>query len=81
MSTNGWIMNGHNKFTLYKNGYNATLISNGAFGLPYWEIFKDGLSIDNSFYHKPVFGGELGGKVAVEKRINELLNTSQGFRS
>ena len=68
-----WVMHNSNHFTREEKGYVANVRLGGFY--PRWEIFKDGILIDDARYHNPISSDcnkELAAKAQVEKILKEL---------
>lgn len=69
-----WKMLTPKSFIAEKEGYMMTVKMGGWY--PYWAIIKNGIVVDESFYHTPA-KCELSARVQAERFLNKLLNQIQ----
>ena len=72
-----WKMIDSKNFTAEKEGYTMVVRLNGLF--PYWAILKDGVIVDECYYHK-MTEGELATRIKAERVLNKML-TNQNKKS
>lgn len=66
-----WIMKNSKLFTAEKEGYTLVVRLGGWY--PVWDIIKEGVVVDASFYHTPT-KCELSARIQAERCLNKILN-------
>lgn len=67
-----WKMLNSKTFEGEKDGYVISVVLGAALGSPYWAILKDGVIIDECFYHSPT-KCELSARIQAEKCLDKLI--------
>jgi hypothetical protein len=63
----------NNKTLIGKSGeYQINVELGAAFGSPYWSIIKDGVILDECYFHQPT-KCELSARVQAEKALKKLI--------
>jgi hypothetical protein len=66
-----WTMINTKSFIAEKEGYTMMVRLTGCF--PYWSIIKDGVIVDECYYHK-MQKCELSTRIQAERCLNKILN-------